>query len=591
MIKIQNSRTSLRGEKIVPGIGIGKLFFIDKDFSLIPHSHLRGGLKARHEEVARFTETVLDAEKEIVEIMEREALPAEAQSILEVHRMMLVDPMLLEKITNEIVENGINSEWAVLNVFEEISQFLLKSGGDYYIRAKIADLEVIKDKLLSFLLGENGYSGYIKNLPEEDFVLCAHTLTISDLSSLAKNEFIRGIVLEIPGGVSHLSVVLRSLGIPSVLSVDNLLEQARYAQEIIVDAVNAEVIINPESIEKNIFYERKKSYDEYFSRFLEDVDKPAFSKDGYEVMVGANIESEDEIELVKKYGADFIGLFRTELMFLESEKIPTEEEHYSIYYEVLHRALPMSVTIRVFDFGGDKEGNIENTGSFGLRGIRFCFNYPEIFIPQLRALIRAASLGNLKILLPFISSVCEIRQFRAMLKEHATEMGLLENIEKIKVGAMIELPSALFIAEFLAREVDFFSVGTNDLIQYLMAVERKDKSLSQYFSHFHPAVIRSIYNLSQIARNHKIELSICGEMGGDPYFALLFMGMGIKSLSMASLSIPIIKKIVKSGYYSEGKELMHRVMMVTTQVELKEILKNVMNDKYPNIFKKVWFND
>jgi phosphotransferase system enzyme I (PtsI) len=337
--------------------------------------------------------------------------------------------------------------------------------------------------------------------------------------------------------------------------------------------------------------QKKKVYDEYFDRFMTDVDEPAISQDGARMHIGANIEGEEEVEIAKSHGAEFIGLFRTELMFLEKGEIPTEDDHYAIYYEMLHRPHPMEVTIRVFDFGGDKEGGIHATGAMGLRGIRFCFLYPDVFLPQVRGLIRAATLGNLNVLIPFVSAVDEIREFKAILKEQAKDLKLEKNLKHIKVGAMIELPAALFIAEMLAKEVDFFSIGTNDLVQYLMAVERQDKALSQYFSHFHPAVLRALYNLSHIAKKYKIGLSVCGEMGGDPYFTLLFMGMGIHSLSMSPIAIPIVKKIVRSGYLEEGKALLNRLLMTTSEMELREILEREMEERYPNIFRKAWIDN
>lgn len=590
MNKSGSNRIQLRGEKIVEGIGIGKVFFIDKNFSLVPHLKLRGSKKIIEKERKRFTDAVEASEREISQIMAQKELPMEALSILEVHRMMLIDYTLSEKVCNKIMEDAINAEWAVLDVFEEMSGILTRSGGDYYVKAKVADLEVIKDKILLSLLGEHEGGSYIKNLPEEDFVLCAHSLTISDLSSISKNKFIRGIVLEIPGGVSHLSVVLRSIGIPAVLGVKGLLYEVPNSSDIIVDGVNGEIILSPLVHEKAVYIQRKRVYDEYFAKFLEDIDHPAVSKDNHQMFIGGNIEIEDEVEIVKKYGGEFIGLFRTELMFLDSEEIPTEEEHFNIYYEVLHRALPMQVTIRVFDFGGDKEGNIINSGSMGMRGIRFCYAYPEIFYPQLRAMIKAAKFGNLSILIPFVSSVSEIIEFKRLMRDHAADMGLTANLKKIKIGAMIELPAALFIAEMLAKEVDFFSIGTNDLIQYLIAVERQDKSLSKYFSHFHPAVLRALYSLTHVAKKYKIGLTVCGEMGGDPYFTLLFMAMGINSLSMSPISMPIVKKIIKSGYLEEGKELLNKVLMVTTESEMRNIIENEMESKYPNIFRKMWID-
>jgi len=261
-----------------------------------------------------------------------------------------------------------------------------------------------------------------------------------------------------------------------------------------------------------------------------------------------------------------------------------------VYYEMLQRSHPMEVTIRVFDFGEDKNGGFCATSSMGIRGIRFCFLYPDIFIPQVRGLIRAAALGNLRILLPFVSAVDEVREFRRVITEQAKEMRLEKNLKHVKIGAMIELPAALFIAEMLGKEVDFFSVGTNDLVQYLMAVERKDKALSTYFSHFHPAVLRALYNLSHVARKNNVELSVCGEMGGDPYFTPLFLGMGILNLSMSPVAIPVVKKIVRTTSQSSGKALLNRLLMTTSESEMRDILEREMEEHYPHVFRKEWID-
>lgn len=591
MITPEKRPIHLTGEKIVEGIAIGKVFFIDKDFSLIPHLTLRGGQKAREKERRRFTAAVKKCEKELVSIMEERHLPKEATSILEAHRMMLVDPELSLRIGETIMDRAINAEWAVLLVFDEMMAHLSSSDGDYYLRAKVADLEVIRDKLLFSLLGGAGRTSYIKDLPTEDFVLCAHGLTLSDLSSLAKDPHLRGIALETPGGVSHLTIVLRSLGLPTVLGADGLLTEVVGCDEAVVDGLSGRVILSPSSADKSLYLKKKQAYDDYFDRFLHDAGKPALSRDGSMLHIGANIENVEDVEPSRRYGADFIGLFRTELMFLEKGDIPTEDDHYAVYYEMLHRAHPMEVTIRVFDFGGDKEGGIHATGAMGLRGIRFCFLYPDVFLPQVRGLIRAASLGNLRILLPFVSAVDEIHEFKAILKEQAKDLRLEKNLKHIKIGAMIELPAALFIAEMLAREVDFFSIGTNDLVQYLMAVERQDKALSQYFSHFHPAVLRALYNLYHIAKKARIDLSVCGEMGGDPYFTLLFMGMGIHALSMTPLAIPMVKKIIRSSSVEEGRALLNRLLMTASEMELRETLEKEMEQRYPDIFRKEWIDN
>ena len=531
----------LYGEKIVEGIGIGVLYYVDKDFSGIPHLCLLDS--AIKDEQKRFVNAVEKSEKELLKIMNDTALQGDARSILEAHRMMLVDSTMVDAIKSEIKTNKINAEWAVLNVYNNIIQMLSGKTNDYYIKAKIADLEVVKEKIISALYVKSNKNSQ-KDLPKENFILCSKNLTVSELYEISKNPLLKGIALEMPGGVSHITVVLRALGIPSVLSVNNLITELDYGDHLIVDGVNGEIVLRPSiSIQKD-YIEHKKIYDDYIAKFLKDADQPVQSKDGFQMAIGANIEMENEIELAKKYGADNIGLFRTEFLVLENNKMPTEDEHYNIYYQLLHRAFPMTVTIRTFDFGGDKSGNVITTSSpMGLRGVRFSKFAPELFIPQIRGLLRASYLGNLKILLPFISRIDEIDDFKKLLEMEAKELGLEENLKKIKIGVMIEVPAALFIAEMLAKKVDFFSVGTNDLIQYLMAVERKDKSMSDYFTGYHPAVVRSLYNISRVAKEHNIDISICGELGGDPFFSLIFLAMGFNALSMSAMSIPIIKKI------------------------------------------------
>jgi phosphoenolpyruvate-protein phosphotransferase (PTS system enzyme I) len=583
-------REILKGEKISGGIGIGRLFYIDRQFSSIPHYALHPSKEVAEKEILRFKIAIDTCSEELLKIQGKKNLSHEALSILEVHRMMITDPVLFENVLEEIEKNKINAEWAVLNVFERLVDILASSGADYYIKAKIADMEVVRDKILSQLMDRKKSASRIADLPEEDFILCAHSLTVSDLNALAGNSFLKGIVLEIPGGVSHLAVVLRTLEIPAVMGVHTLITHLDYSDEIIVDGQNGEVILRPGKKEISEALGKLKVYEEYFSRFLENIQEPSVSKDGTVLKIGGNIEHPDETDLVKKYGGEFVGLFRTELLFIDRKEIPTEEEHYLAYYETLHRLFPMRVTIRIFDFGGDKEGNIVRKGSMGMRGIRFCKKYPAIFLPQIRGLIRVASLGNLDIMLPFVSNVHEVDDFRELIYKEAREMGLEDNLKSVRLGAMIEVPAALFISEMLAKEVDFFSVGTNDLIQYMMAVERKDKSLSNYFSHFDPSIVRALYNLSHIAGEQNIEISICGEMGGDPFFALVFLGMGFTSLSMSPINIPIIKKIIKSGYLQEGKKMLNDILIMPEKELISSYLEKEMTKKYPNIFRQIWTN-
>ncbi len=583
-------RRILKGEKISGGIGVGKLFYIDRKFSFIPHVSLKPVKTVINRELNRFKKAVRDCALELEEVRKLKNIPQEALSILEVHRMMITDPIVFDEVSLEISKNKINAEWAVLNVFGKIVDKLSSSSADYYIKAKIADMNVVRDKIISQLMDGNSTPSSDRTLPQEDFILCAQSLTVGDLHLLSDNPFLKGIVLEIPGGVSHLAVVLRTLEIPSVMGISSLITELDYGDEIIVDGIKGEVVLRPKEKEKVEAKKKKERYERCFSEFLKDAEKPSVSKEGVVLKVGGNIERAGEVDLVKNYGGEFVGLFRTELLFLNRTDIPSEEEHYNIYYETLHRLAPLRAVIRIFDFGGDKEGNVITKGSMGMRGIRFCKNHPALFVPQIRGLIKASELGNLDIMLPFVSKVHEVDDFRELLYKQARDLGLENSLNKVRLGAMIEVPAALFISEMLAKEVDFFSVGTNDLIQYMMAVERKDESLSSYFSHFDPSIIRALYNLAHTAKEHGVSISICGEMGADPRLSLVFLAMGFSSLSMTPANIPIIKRIVRNGSVEDGKELLAKILMLPSKEEIKSFLHAEMEKRLPDIFKQIWKN-
>ncbi|HNW82708.1 MAG TPA: phosphoenolpyruvate--protein phosphotransferase [bacterium] len=584
-------RILLKGEKVSIGIGVGRLFFIDRDFAKIPHLSLQDKKEIIDAEVDRFLSAVDMCSRELEKVIDELDVESEIKSILEAHMMMITDETFIKSITDTIEKKKINSEWAVISVIQPMVNHLVASDSSYYLKAKAADLNVIRDKIISSLISGSVSATFTKNLPEEDFILGASNISVSELNYLSKNENFKGIVLEAPGGVSHLTVVIRALEIPAVLGIPDLVKELDFRDIIIVDGGNGEVVLRPSEKEITEAKKKRKRLEKYFAKFMSDASEPSVSKDGRVLKVGGNIDQTGEIEFVKKNGGEFIGLFRTELMFLDRSDIPSEEEHYQIYYQTLHRALPLRATIRIFDFGEDKNGRIASKGFMGMRGIRLCKTRPDVFIPQIRGLVRAAGLGNLNILLPFVSTVHEVDFFKEMLFKEADSMGLRKNLANVKTGAMIEVPSAVFIAEQLAREVDFFSVGTNDLIQYMMAVERKDQFSSEYFSHYHPAIIRVLFQLVHVAKEQDREISICGEMASDPYLGLVFLAMGVSSLSMTPVAIPIMKKIIRSGFVSEGETLLRKMLLSSEKEEVVKILKEYMTNRYPNVFTSEWNNN
>ena len=578
-------RVILHGERICGGIGIGRLFFIDRNFSKIPHLERTSGQLLL--EIERLRRALDDAEADLKTIIAQNDLDHESASILEAQRMMIADPTVFDMICKMILDRKINAEWAVLNVVDQLISIFKSNGVDYYVKAKIADCEAIRDKIIGKLTG-NGTGAVFDELPHEDFIVCAKNLTLDELFTFSKNPFVKGVALEAPGGVSHISIVLRTLNIPAVIGIPDLIKILDYGDSLIVNGFQGELILRPTKSEIAEARRTADNFKNYFSKLLADVDEPSVSSDGRVLSVGGNIEQVGEVDFVKKYGGEFIGLFRTELMFSKQYEIPDENTHYDVYYQVLHRTLPNRATIRIFDFGEDKSGAIVTKGSLGIRGIRLCKQRPDVFMPQIRGLIRAAKLGNLNILLPFVSTVNEVEEFRELLESTAAEMGLSENLESVRIGAMIEVPASIFIAGQLARRVDFFSVGTNDLIQYLMAVERRDEFSSYYFSHYFPAVTRILYDLTNVAKEAGKPISICGEMASDPYFSLVFLAMGISGLSMNPTSIPIVKKVIKNGTAAEGEVLLKKLLAAEDKAEVIQILDNSMSFKNNDIFRREW---
>ena len=536
-------RLELQGEKVCGGIGAGKLFFIDRKYSKIPHLDRNEG--EIPDEISRFDSAVKNAEAELDNILSQKDIGSETASILEAHKMMLTDQTLSEMVKNMISESKINAEWAVLGVFDRLISVLDQNTTDYYVKAKIADWEVIRDKLISELTG--GSHSVLNKLPQDDFIVCAKNLTVDELHTISQNRNVRGIVLESPGGVSHLTMVLRSLEIPAVMGVPNLIHLLDYGDMLIVNGFKGKVVLRPAKDEILKALRKAEEFKSYFARFLENIETPSISRDAHQLKVGGNIDQIGEVDFVKKYGGEFIGLFRTELMFSKDGEIPSEESNYDVYYQVLHRALPLRATIRIFDFGEDKSGAIVTKGFMGMRGIRLCKGRPDVFIPQIRALVRAAKLGNLNILLPFVSTTHEVDDFKKLLFRTAEDMGLSENLKNTKIGAMIEVPASIFIIEKIADEVDFFSIGTNDLTQYTLAIDRQNAKLEAINDPHHPAVLELIRMTIENGHKGGCRVGICGELAADTSLTKTFIDHGVDELSVSpSFILPVRNEILNT---------------------------------------------
>ncbi|OGB93647.1 MAG: phosphoenolpyruvate--protein phosphotransferase, partial [candidate division NC10 bacterium RBG_16_65_8] len=383
-------------------------------------------------------------------------------------------------------------------------------------------------------------------------------------------------------------IMARSLEIPAVVGIENICAHVKNHDTVILDGLEGLVILTPDR-EILGHYHARRQHLEYVGRALHKLGSlPAETQDGYRVRVTANIEFPAELPQANAHGAEGIGLYRSEFLYLNRPDLPAEEEHFAVYRAVAAEMTPRPTIIRTLDFGGDKLTSAihlatEENPSLGLRAIRLCLHRPELFRGQLRAILRASAFGPLRIMFPMISGVAEVRAAKALLeeaKEELTRAGIAFD-PAIQVGVMIEIPSAAVIADLLAREVDFFSVGTNDLIQYALAIDRVNEQVAYLYEPLHPAVLRMLQTVVSAAHNEGIWVSMCGEMAGDPLYSLLLVGLGFDELSMTSASIPLVKRMIRSITYRQAAELAHRLFGCATAEEVERLLRHEMRSRFP----------
>jgi len=403
-----------------------------------------------------------------------------------------------------------------------------------------------------------------------------------------------GFATDIGGRTSHTAIVARSMEIPAVAGLDNITRMVHTTDNIIVDGTSGLVIVNPHPEMLKRYEEKKLHYAAVKDEYLKYARLPAVTKDNYRVQIGGNIEFVEEIPMAIAHGAEYVGLYRTEFIYITREKLPTEEDHFNNYRQVVETKELLWSTIRTFDLGGDKfpsnqkQPLKELNPQMGLRAIRFCLKEVALFKTQLRAIWRASAIGKVKILFPMISGVEEIREAKQLLQEARDEL-VAEGVEvapAMEIGAMIEVPSAVVIADKLAREVDFFSIGTNDLIQYALAIDRANEHLTYLYEPLHPAVLRLLKRVVDEAHKANIRVAMCGEMAGDPICCLILLGMELDELSMNHLDIPRIKRIIRASSLEEAKVLLRKAMSFNVASEVRAYLQDYMTQHFPKEFQK-----
>lgn len=576
----------LKGIGVSPGIATGKAYLFNRFDPQISFYKLSDA-NLVSKEIRRFKKALKESEKQLLEVKNKLANleVMEPLYIMDVHIMILRDKKFINHTIQQIKEMSVNAEWAVGMTIDKYKEIFAMVEDDY-IRGRFSDVQYVGQRIIRNLAGEKRETINVG----EGFIIVAQDLSPADTAQM-KIERVLGFATDIGGKTSHTAIVAKAIEIPAVVGLESITSIVHTNDDIIVDGSSGLVIVNPDPEMLKRYEDKKEDYQHIQEDFLKDANLPAITKDNYRVEIGGNIEFSEEIPSAIAHGANGIGLYRTEFIYINREQLPTEEEHFANYRHIIGIDGLVWSTIRTFDLGGDKFFSDpklahEMNPQMGLRAIRFCLKEVDLFKVQLRAIIRASAYGKTRILFPMISGIEEIREAKKIFCEVKNEL-LTSGIplgNDIEIGVMIEVPSAVMIADKLAREVDFFSIGTNDLIQYALAIDRINERVTYLYEPLHPAVLRLIKQTVDVGHEAGIRVAMCGEMAGEPACTMILLGLGLDELSMNPSAIPRIKKIIRETTLQESKELLKKIMTFSSSVEIRGYVVNYMRERFPELF-------
>jgi len=582
------SNKILNGIGVSSGITLGKVRLLERGKVSITRRSIR--IESVEKEVNRFRQAAKSAIEELKSIKET-ILDDEIRKhafIIDAHMMILQDVFFSDAVVDAIRERKINSEWALDIV---VSKFLtsFEKVEDPYLRERGQDIKYIYERLVRILV--KGKASDIDNAGiKGKTIIVAHDLSPADTIQLNLNK-ISGFAIDVGGRTSHTSIIARALEIPAVAGVGNITNLVKNNDIVIIDGDEGIVTINPTKEMEKVYIAKHLHLKNQRRELLRSAKLRAETKDGFRVKIGANIEFLAEMDVIEKYGARGVGLYRTEYIYLSSKTLPTEMDHFQIYKKLAENKSLEYITIRTLDIGGDKLASSvdipkEINPAMGLRAIRLCMKEAELFISQLMGILRASAYGPLKILIPMISGIEEVRKVKEIIRTCMEELTLKKvNFNKdIKIGIMMEVPSACMISDMLALEADFFSIGTNDLIQYSLAIDRGNEYVSYLYEPLHPAVLRIIKQTVENAHANKIEVALCGEIAGEPLYTPIMLGLELDELSMNAYSIPKIKKIIRKLEHSYCKELLNKILSMGSAKEGESLLRKEMARFFPEDF-------
>ncbi|MFQ5952186.1 MAG: phosphoenolpyruvate--protein phosphotransferase [Candidatus Omnitrophota bacterium] len=585
MKKKQKKQIQLRGIPAAPGIAIGKAHIFGTEELLTPTRSISE--KDIPSEIARFKKVLVETKKEIIAIEKKisREVGVEHGKIFSAHLLVLEDSVLVQEVISRLKKKKKNIEAVFTEVLNKYVS-ALSEAKDEYLRDRITDITDVGKRILRNLAGAE--EKRMDELTEKSIVI-SYDLSPSDTAMMHKGRVI-GFATDIGGRTSHTAIMAKSLEIPAVVGLEKVTDIVQSGDQIILDGIHGVVIVNPTKNFLAKYQREKKKYEHLEHELIQVRSLPSETIDGKKVMIAGNIELPEDVASVISHGGEGIGLYRTEYFYMNRRDLPSEEEQFNAYKSVATRIKPRSVTIRTLDLGGDKflsqlDIPREMNPFLGWRAIRFCLARPDIFKTQLRAILRASAYGNIKMMYPMISGVAEMRQANDILEEVKEELKKkrIPFNKKMSVGAMIEVPSAAITSDILAKETDFFSIGTNDLIQYSLAVDRVNEKIAYLYEPAHPAVLGLIKTVIDNGHKNKIEVALCGEMAGDVYLTMILLGLGLDEFSTSPIAVPEVRKVIRSVKYSEAKKIAKKAMAFKTGKEVQMFAKAKLKELVPDL--------
>src|SRR5216110_2386441 len=560
--------TRFEGAGVSPGIALGKVHVVRDEFDEVVRYPIASSQVP--DEIGRFETALIQTRMQILEMQQRiaESIGAKDAAIFDAHLLVVEDRTLIDEVLRKLETDLCNVEWVFQEVATRYAETLNKID-DPYLRERALDIQDVTKRVIRNLQGKapKTFLGL-----SEPHILVAHNLTPSDTASMNR-ERVLGIVTDLGSRTSHTAIMARSLNIPAIVGLHDITAKLETGQHVLVDGTDGLLIVDPTPETLAHYAEIESRRARVVAQLKELRETRSTTRDGCHIVLSANIELPEDVDAVEANGAEGIGLYRTEFLYLNRNTLPTEDEQYETYRKVAERVRPDPLIIRTFDLGGDKlaPGTVDISDELnpflGWRAIRFCLENIDIFKTQLRAILRASAVGNVKCMFPMISGLEELRHAKEVLDECRREVSGTKNAE-MEVGAMIEIPSAAISADALAREVDFFSIGTNDLIQYTIAVDRVNERIAHLYEPTHPAVLHLLKMIADAAHAHDIWVGVCGEMARDVALVPLLIGLDIDELSVGATSVPRVKMAVRSLAVPECEQLVGEVLRLQTSSEI-----------------------